>query len=175
MIAKRYNRSEEAVCVALDHSACMLMGGTFDGTYILTITSVSMISPTVNKRNAALIADWFNQNLGVPGNRGYIRFVNPDFADYAIGGFTTLDMMEREELIRTGSTERTGVVRERSVKRSISRHLSKRDRKSEMTTEEPKQNESPIHNSPRQADASPRKVRTKRSMFNIFAKSQRSS
>lgn len=131
MVAKRYGKTEDAVCVSLEHSACMVMGGTYDGSFLLTITSLNMISPTCNKRNAALICDWISNNLGVEVARGYIRFVDPDFANYAMGGYTMLDLMEKEELARTGTADKAGIIRDRSTKRSMSRHRSsKKERKS---------------------------------------------
>lgn len=104
----------------------MVMGGTYEGSYLLTITSLTMISPTCNKRNAALISDWIGNQLGVSVSRGYIRFVDPEFSNYAVGGFTVLDLMEKEELSRTGSTEKAAILREKSAKRSMSRHRSSR-------------------------------------------------
>lgn len=74
----------------------MIMGGTFDGCYFMTITSPVSVSPTCNKRNVALISEWLSTNLGVPSSRGYIRFVEPDAANYAMGGVTCLDMLEKE-------------------------------------------------------------------------------
>ncbi|KAI5777841.1 Tautomerase/MIF superfamily [Geopyxis carbonaria] len=180
MIAKRYGRPEEAVCISLDHSACMIMGGTFDGTYFLTITSVSLVSPTVNKRNSALISEWISQNLGVPGKRGYIRFVDPDFANFATGGFTMLDLMEKEELIRTGTTERTGVFREKSIKRSMSRHRSKKERDDSdsapykapaMPPPEPKDSTQKVDERPNTSSSRMRR----KSMFHLFSKSQRTT
>ncbi|KAI5844448.1 Tautomerase/MIF superfamily [Morchella snyderi] len=180
MIAKRYGRTEETVCVSIDHSACMVMGGTFDGSYMLTITSLSMISPTCNKRNAALISEWINNNLGVVGARGYIRFVDPDFANYATGGTTMLDLMEREELTRTGAAEKAGIIREKSVKRSMSRHRSKKERTSyERSLPDPMQRDDDAlsdlpstrdSNEPRPTTAGGRM--RKRSMFNLFSKSR---
>lgn len=113
--------------MSIEHSACIVMGGTFEGSYMLTITALTMISPTCNKRNAALISDWVNSNLGVSANRGYIRFVDPDIANYAIGGVTMLDLMEKEEMVRTGATDKSGVIRDKSLKNSMSRHRSKKD------------------------------------------------
>ncbi|KAF8476148.1 Tautomerase/MIF superfamily [Kalaharituber pfeilii] len=96
IVAKRYSRPEESVALSVSHSSCMIMGGTFEGCYFLTITSPVSISPTCNKRNVALISEWLNVHLGVPSSRGYIRFMEPDMANYAVGGMTCLDMMERE-------------------------------------------------------------------------------
>lgn len=160
MIAKRYNRDEETVCITLNHSAVIIMAGTFDGAYILTITSVSMISPSVNKRNSAVMTEWFSHNLGVPGNRGFIRFVDPDVSNYAIGGVTMLDLMEKEEKARTGLTERTELVREKSVVRSMSRQVSRKG------ADTPDSDKRPSTSCGRLA---------KKSVFNLFSRSQRAS
>lgn len=181
MIAKRYGKSEDSVCVSIDHSACVIMGGTFDGSYMLTITSLTMISPTCNKRNAALISDWINNNLGVAGSRGYIRFVDPDFANYAIGGVTMLDLMEKEELARTGAADKTSVIREKSAKKSMSRYRSKGGRSSyEKSIPESMQRDDDVLSdlqSPRASTSDGRPTTAggrmkKRSMFNLFSKSR---
>lgn len=161
MIAKRYARPEESVCVSIDHSACMIMGGSFDGTYSATITSVSMISPTVNKRNAAVISEWLNNHLGVPANRGYIRFVDTDFANFAVGGYTVLDLMEKEEVSRTGTTDRSSVYREQSMKRSLSRAAFGKDKVSEKTS-----------SAESGSDRPPQSRLTRKSMFNLFTRSR---
>ncbi len=169
MIAKRYGHAEEAVCLSLEHSSCMIMGGTFDGTYVLTITSVSMISPTCNKRNAALLSEWFKNNLGVPAERGYVRFVDPDCANYAIGGVTILDLMEKEEKLRTGTTDRSGVYREKSMKRSISRSRSKRDLATEtIKSQGTKDGMMDFQNGGRPTTAGGKMKR--KSMFNLFSR-----
>ncbi|KAF8539623.1 Tautomerase/MIF superfamily, partial [Trichophaea hybrida] len=124
MIAKRYHQSEDSISVSLDHSACMVMGGTFEGTYVLTITSVALISPTVNKRNTVLITDWLKKNLGVSGHRGVVRFMEVGFANYATCGETMLSLMEKKEASKAGTA--SGLIREVSMKRSISQHQSKR-------------------------------------------------
>lgn len=141
MIAKRFSRTEESVAVSIDHSCCMILGGTFDGSYLLTITSLTSISPTCNKRNAALIAEWINVNLGVPGVRGYIRFVEPDIANYATGGYTFLDIMEKEEIERTGgsraSVHRDKKDKDASIKKSVHRQRSKSQMDNRSVQEKP--------------------------------------
>ncbi|KAA8911631.1 Tautomerase/MIF superfamily [Sphaerosporella brunnea] len=179
MIARRYNYDESAVCVAVEHSACMIMDGNFDGTYILTITSVSLISPTVNKRNAALISEWFKANLGVHAHRGIIRFTDADFANYAIRGQTVLDLMEKEEMSRTGTTERTGIIRKQSIKRSESRY-SRRERKTgklaPMLDSPTEEETDALESSDGQPTTRERVSRKKsRSIFNLFSKSRQSA
>jgi hypothetical protein len=171
MIAKRYHQSEDSVIVTLDHSACMVMGGTFEGTYILTITSVAQISPTINKHNAALITDWFKKNLGVSGNRGVVRFLEAGFANYATCGETMLSLMEKEEDMRTGTT--SGLICEMNMKRSVSRNQSKRRRREDTAMAEPSKGPLgvPTDNVGRLAPENGRM--RKKSIFNLFSKSQR--
>jgi phenylpyruvate tautomerase PptA (4-oxalocrotonate tautomerase family) len=179
MLSRRYNHDEASVCVAVQHSACMITGGTFDGTYMLTITSVSLISPTVNKRNAALITEWLAANLGVPPHRGYIRFADTDFANYAVGGYTVLDLMQKEELARIGTAEKTAVVREMSVKRSESRLNARRERKGVSLLVSPEEEETTMVaplSQPQPPISRGALFRKKsRSMFNLFAKTRQAA
>jgi hypothetical protein len=138
----------------------MIMGGSFEGTYFVTITSVSMISPTVNKRNAAVISDWMNKHLGVPPNRGYIRFVDPEFANFATGGFTVLDLMEKEDISRTGTANRSGVYREKSMKRSFSGYALRKEQVPEKL------------GSSESGTDRPQSRLTRKSMFSLFSRSR---
>jgi len=107
----------------------MIMGGTFDGCYFLTITSLSSISPTCNKRNAALISEWLSANLGVPITRGFIRFVEPDADDYAMGGITCLEMLEKERSsTRMGMASTDGNSNGRARKGFLSGRASRMDK-----------------------------------------------
>ena len=191
MIAKRYNQSEDAVNVAVAHSACMVMGGTFEGTYILTISSVASISPTINKRNAAVLADWFKRNLGVAANRGILRFVDMGFANYATAGETVLSLMEKEQVARTGSAASgaataglgagVGLLRELSTttRRTLSyAQSSRRDRlKPEpVLASLPEQHRSSENEpAPDKARAAGKGIRKKKSVFGMFSKASRQS
>jgi hypothetical protein len=45
--------------ITVNHSACLLLGGSFEPTYVLTITALPIqLLPTTNKRNAALIQNF---------------------------------------------------------------------------------------------------------------------
>lgn len=181
LIAKRFGKPEDSVCVSIDHSACIVMGGTFEGSYMLTITALTMISPTCNKRNAALISDWVNSNLGVAATRGYIRFVDPGAANYAIGGVTMLDLMEKEELVRTGSTDKSGVIRDKSLKASMSRHRSRKDQsnydKSAPLPDSMQKDDDVLSDLPSTSSSDGRPTTSggrmkKKSVFNLFSKSR---
>ena len=153
------------------------MGGTFDGCYFLTITSLSSISPTCNKRNVALISDWLNTNLGVSSSRGYIRFVEQCSANYAMGGVTCLDLLEKE---RPSTRMNDGLSAGRSKKGIFGGRASRMETLDENrppSTDTVVASDSsfgsgrntPFSNYP----AKPAAVRKGRSMFNLFGRSQR--
>lgn len=187
MIAKRYNQSEDAVNVAVAHSACMVMGGTFDGTYILTISSVASISPTVNKRNAAVLADWFKRNLGVAANRGILRFVDLGFANYATAGETVLSLMEKEQVARIGAGAGAGglgagvgLLRELSTttRRTLSRaqpYRHDRSRPDPALAPLPEHKSAECEAGAAKCCAAATDVRKKRSMFAVFSRTTRAA
>ena len=52
--------------ITVNHSACMLLGGSFEPTYMLTINALPVqLQPTTNKRNAALIQTFMAESIGV--------------------------------------------------------------------------------------------------------------
>jgi hypothetical protein len=84
--------------ITLAHSACLLLGGSFEPTYILTITALSIqLQPTTNKRNAALIQAFLNETLGVPSNRGIIKFHAIQAENLATNGSTVYGDIQRLE------------------------------------------------------------------------------
>ncbi|BFZ63303.1 hypothetical protein YB2330_004425 [Saitoella coloradoensis] len=87
-IAQKFNRSEEQIGVTIEHGKLLLLGGTLDPAYFLTVTSLTMLTPTHNRRHAATMANWLAENLGVHPERGFIRFVDPGRANYAGNGMT---------------------------------------------------------------------------------------
>ncbi|ODQ54743.1 Tautomerase/MIF [Saitoella complicata NRRL Y-17804] len=87
-IAQKFNRSEEQIGVTIEHGKLLLLGGTLDPAYFLTVTSLSMLTPTHNRRHAATMSNWLAENLGVQPDRGYLRFVDPGRANYAGNGMT---------------------------------------------------------------------------------------
>ena len=75
--------------VTVTHSCCMLFGGNFDPAYSLTITALgSQLQPVTNKRNASLLAKAMEEGLGVPANRGIIRFMAISEDNFATDGKT---------------------------------------------------------------------------------------
>lgn len=103
-LSQRYHRPISSIFVTLAHSACLLFAGTFDSAYILTVTALpSQIQPTTNKRNAALIQNFMIDSLGVPPERGVVRFVGIAEEFLATNGTTVLG--EIENLRKTSSED----------------------------------------------------------------------
>lgn len=97
-LSTRYQRPESAMMITLNHSTCLLLGGSFEPAYILTVTALPVqIQPTINKRNAALIQSFMSDTLGVTPDRGIIRFQTIPEENMAISGRTILGEIERLE------------------------------------------------------------------------------
>ncbi|MCJ1277174.1 hypothetical protein MMC21_004984 [Puttea exsequens] len=97
-LSQRYQRPSTSVALTLTHSACMLFGSTFESAYTLTISALpSLLAPTLNKRNAALLQSFLADALGVPPSRGVIRFMIVPDDCLAFNGTTVLGQVENLE------------------------------------------------------------------------------
>ncbi|KAF1986369.1 Tautomerase/MIF [Aulographum hederae CBS 113979] len=115
-LSTRYQKSESAILVSIAHSACMLLAGSFEPAYMLTITAhPSWVGPSINKRNAALIQSFMSDVLSVGPDRGIIRFLPIEEENMATNGRTVLGEIERLEKMHRDSS---GLVK-RSSKTSM--------------------------------------------------------
>jgi hypothetical protein len=97
-LSQRYSRPESSIMVNVEHSACLLLAGSFEPAYILTITALpSQLQPVTNKRNSALIQSFMADILAVPPERGILRFQPIAEENLAINGTTVLGEIERIE------------------------------------------------------------------------------
>lgn len=97
-LAARYARSDSAIMIQVDHSVCLALGGTFDPCYILNLTTgPSQMGPIMNRRNAALIQSFLADILGVPAERGVVKFQPSPEENFAYNGTTLLGEIERRE------------------------------------------------------------------------------
>ncbi|KAI1761452.1 Tautomerase/MIF [Hypoxylon sp. FL1150] len=88
-LSSRYHRPISSIAINIDHSCCMMFGGTFEPAYTLTIHALPcLVQPTTNKRNAALIQHHLVETLQVSPSRGYVRFVATPEENVAVGGKT---------------------------------------------------------------------------------------
>lgn len=97
-LSTRYQRPESSIMITVNHSACLLLGGSFEPTYVLSITALPVqLQPTTNKRNAALIQNFMSESIGVPSERGIIKFISIQEECIATNGMTILGDIERLE------------------------------------------------------------------------------
>ncbi|KAF2740813.1 hypothetical protein EJ04DRAFT_166579 [Polyplosphaeria fusca] len=97
-LSQRYQRPESSIMITVNHSACLLLGGSFEPTYILTVTALpASVQPTLNKRNAALVQAFMAETIGVPADRGIVKFIPIADDCFAINGNTILGEIERLE------------------------------------------------------------------------------
>ncbi|EAT90648.2 hypothetical protein SNOG_02436 [Parastagonospora nodorum SN15] len=124
-LSTRYQRPETSIMITVNHSACLLLGGSFEPTYVLTINALPVqLQPTTNKRNAALIQSFMCESIGVTSDRGIIKFVAIQEECLAMNGMTILGDIERLERQNgeesgvkralTKSSRRSGVFKTKS-------------------------------------------------------------
>jgi hypothetical protein len=141
--------------ITVNHSACLLLAGSFEPTYLLTITALPVqLQPTTNKRNAALIQTFLSESLGVPLDRGIVKFVAIQDDCLATNGTTVLG--EIENLERQMGEENGGLKRglTKSSKRSavtkakssfqLTRNVSKADQDARAVVTPPLLSPSPL-------------------------------
>jgi len=120
-LSTRYQRSENSIIVTVLHSACLLYGGNFDPAYTLTISAIpSLLQPVTNKRNAILLSKAMDEGLGVPPDRGLIKFIPIAEENMATGGKTVLGATEEFE--KENASKNLGVIR--TLSRAATRRTS---------------------------------------------------
>ncbi|TVY29365.1 hypothetical protein LHYA1_G001383, partial [Lachnellula hyalina] len=120
-LSTRYQRSENSIIVTVLHSACLLYGGNFDPAYTLTISAIpSLLQPVTNKRNAILLQKAMDEGLGVPPDRGLIKFIPIAEENLATGGKTVLGAIE--ELEKETAFKNLGLIR--TLSRAATRRTS---------------------------------------------------
>lgn len=116
-LSNRYQRPESSILVTITHSACLLLGGSFDPAYTLTISALpSQVQPITNKRNAALLAHVLEESLGVSPSRGLIKFIGIPEDNFAFNGKTI--SAEIEELEKELGEEHMHIMNRRSSRSS---------------------------------------------------------
>ncbi|KAF2028919.1 Tautomerase/MIF [Setomelanomma holmii] len=115
-LSTRYQRPEASIMITVNHSACLLLGGSFEPTYVLVINALPVqLQPTTNKRNAALIQQFMSESIGVTPDRGIIKFVPIPEESLATNGMTILGEIERLE---RQQAEETGTGLKRAITKS---------------------------------------------------------
>lgn len=141
-LSTRYQRPETSIMITVNHSACLLLGGSFEPTYILEINALPVqLQPTTNKRNAALIQQFMCESVGVTPDRGIIKFVPIQEESLAMNGMTILgdiERLERKQAEENGTAVKRAMTkgsrRSAVFKAKSSTQLSRNSSKANQTT-----------------------------------------
>jgi hypothetical protein len=75
-LSARYHRTDSSIMVTLTHSSCLMIGGSFDPAYILTISTIpEYVRNNMNEYNTFMIQKFMSEILSVPAARGIIRYL----------------------------------------------------------------------------------------------------
>lgn len=114
-LSARYQRPETSIMITVNHSACLLLGGTFEPTYFLTINALPVqLQPTTNKRNAAMIQAFMTESIGVTPDRGIIKFAAIPEESLAMNGMTVLgdiEQLERQQAEESGGNMKRAITK----------------------------------------------------------------
>jgi len=75
--AKTLGKPEVYITTNMRYSECQTFNGTFDPAFTMTVYSLDNINTEANERYSKAFFDFFQEKLGVPGDRGYITFIDP--------------------------------------------------------------------------------------------------
>lgn len=132
--------------INVTHSACLMMAGSFEPAYLLTITAIpSELQPVTNKRNTYLIQHFIADTLHVPSSRGVIRFQDVPEQKLGTNGSTVAGEIERLEKAQAEDTNGVGrSMTSKSSRKSLIESKRKSilvgrttDKKSELKPEPP--------------------------------------
>lgn len=127
-LSTRYQRPEASIMITVNHSACLLLGGSFEPTYIMTINALPVqLQPTTNKRNAALIQTFMAESIGVMPDRGIVKFLPIPEESLAMNGMTILgeiERLERQHAEETGTSTIKRAITKSSRKSTVSKAKS---------------------------------------------------
>jgi hypothetical protein len=111
--------------VTLTHSSCLMIGGTFDPAYILTISSIpEYVQEATNMRNTHFIQRFMTEMLSVSASRGIVRFIALPESMLGINGMT----------VRGQIVESEGGLKRVLTNRSYRKSLTTTDKRKSTTT-----------------------------------------
>jgi len=97
-LSEIYQRPESSIMVAVLAETPMLLGGSAEPAYHLTISALpSEIAPTKNKRSAVLIQRFMSESLCIASGRGVVRFEPIGEANLATNSRTAQQEIEEAE------------------------------------------------------------------------------
>lgn len=110
--------------VTLSHSSCLMIGGTFDPAYILTISAIpEYVQEATNMRNTHFIQRFMTDMLSVSASRGIVRFIAVPESMLGINGMT----------VRGQIVESEGGLKRALTNRSYRKSLTATDKRKSTT------------------------------------------
>lgn len=107
--------------ITIDTESQIMMGGSTEPAYLLNITALSAeVATTKNMRSASLIQNFMISSLGIPKERGVIRFLPINDQDLATNGITITQEIEKQEQ-ESGEDKRGLSLRSRQSNRPSKR------------------------------------------------------
>jgi len=75
--AKALGKPEALMSTIVSFNNSLTFAGTLDPTFALTVTSLDNLNPEANEKYSAAFAEFIENKLGIPKDRGYITFQDP--------------------------------------------------------------------------------------------------
>ncbi|KAF8061640.1 Tautomerase/MIF superfamily [Lyophyllum atratum] len=75
--AETLGKPELYITVKVTYNETLTFGGTFDPAFQLSVVSLDNLNEELNEKYSKAFFDFFKRELNVPGDRGYVTFVDP--------------------------------------------------------------------------------------------------
>jgi len=90
--AELYQCPESSIVLTVQHTSCLLFGGSFDPAYVVTVSSIRQyLEPVFNSDNAAALQNHLQESIGVLPGRGLVKFEILAESNIATNGTTLRD------------------------------------------------------------------------------------
>jgi hypothetical protein len=179
-VSEIYHRPEASVMVLVATDIPMVIGGSSEPAYTMTVTALAPeIAPTKNKRSAHLLQQFMQESLCISPNRGVVRYDAVPESNLATNGMTALQEMEnmdRESHDGTSAFRTLSRTKSRSKRSSMQNTAdSGRALAPNLRSATPSFKPSAVFETSASklltpTDTSKRKMRPRKSIFDIFRK-----
>ncbi|KDQ59606.1 hypothetical protein JAAARDRAFT_626597 [Jaapia argillacea MUCL 33604] len=96
LASETLGKPEQFFSINFNYNPTLTFAGTFDPAILLVITCLDALSPEANEKYSKAFFDHFKETLGVPGDRGYITFYDPQAEYIATRGMTVATLRKSQ-------------------------------------------------------------------------------
>ncbi|KAG5722546.1 hypothetical protein E4T56_gene2930 [Termitomyces sp. T112] len=86
--AETLKKPELYITVKYTYNEILTFQGTLDPAFTMTVFSLDNLNEQANETYSKAFFDFFKEKLGIPGDRGYITFIDPGRAFFGHKGTT---------------------------------------------------------------------------------------